>query len=73
MCWYNCLLYVADGFAGWVASTVDENQHLKIDLQNLHNVTKVILQGSGKKADAWTKQFKVLSRILYLLLIYDLK
>ena len=50
--------YVADA-AGWVASTADDNQYLEVDLKVIHNVTKVIIQGSGKAVNAWTKQFKV--------------
>ena len=53
------LFYVSDA-AGWVASTADDNQYLEVDLKVIYNVTKVVLQGSGKAANAWTKQFKVL-------------
>ena len=52
-------LWCADGLAGWVAATADNKQHLQVDLLTLHDVTKVVLQGSGQAANAWTEQFKV--------------
>ena len=50
-----------------MASTADDNQYLEVDLKIIHNITKVVLQGSGKAANAWTKQFKVL---LYISVTY---
>ena len=52
-------LWCADGPAGWVAATADNDQHIQVNLLTLHDVTKVVLQGSGKAANAWTEQFKV--------------
>ena len=40
------------------------NQYLTIDLLSLHDVTKIILQGSDKAADAWTTKFLVLYSVV---------
>ena len=61
----NVYIRAADGDAGWASSSVDNNQRLNIDLLTAHDVTKVILQGTDSAANAWTKQFKVRSRVVY--------
>ena len=55
-----CLSFspTADGYAGWIAYNPN-GQHLRVDLLTLHDVTKLVVQGSGTSYNSWTKQFKV--------------
>ncbi|KAI0217532.1 hypothetical protein LSAT2_030698 [Lamellibrachia satsuma] len=48
-----------NGYAGWIAYNRND-QHLRVDLLTLHDVTKLVVQGSGTRYNSWTKQFKVL-------------
>ncbi|KAI0236285.1 hypothetical protein LSAT2_013138 [Lamellibrachia satsuma] len=46
-----------NGYAGWIPYNRN-GQHLRVDLLTLHDVTKLVVQGSGTSYNSWTKQFK---------------